>query len=138
VDDEPVGGYIALSGKQLRSCRLADSIAALAKFGPLAAKAIKDRLPDLRGLFASVSEADYYLSKIGVVPSAQGHGYGRLLMRRYIEHGRAKGFARFRLDVSEDNIAARKLYEAFGFRTIYRGEIASMGISYLSQVYSAA
>ena len=39
VDDESVGGYIALSGKQLRSCRLADSIAALAKFGPLAAKA---------------------------------------------------------------------------------------------------
>ena len=56
-----------------------------------------------------------YLAELYVVPTRRGQGLGRELMDAAIELARARGADYMDLVTSEDDVAARALYERSGF-----------------------
>jgi ribosomal protein S18 acetylase RimI-like enzyme len=56
-----------------------------------------------------------YLAELYVVPDRRRQGIGRALMEAAIELARAEGADYMDLGTSEDDVAARALYESFGF-----------------------
>ena len=56
-----------------------------------------------------------YVAELYVVPSRRGQGLGRALMEAAIEFARQEGAEHMDLGTSEDDIAARCLYESLGF-----------------------
>jgi ribosomal protein S18 acetylase RimI-like enzyme len=58
---------------------------------------------------------DAYLEELYVVPERRGRGLGRALLEAAMEHARARGAAHIDLGTSEDDVAARALYESAGF-----------------------
>jgi ribosomal protein S18 acetylase RimI-like enzyme len=56
-----------------------------------------------------------YLAELYVVPDQRGHGLGRALMEAAIEFARRRGADHMDLGTSEDDVAARALYESLGF-----------------------
>jgi GNAT superfamily N-acetyltransferase len=54
------------------------------------------------------------LLELYVVPERRGLGLGRALLERVIEVAREAGADRLELNTSEDDVAARGLYERFG------------------------
>lgn len=58
---------------------------------------------------------DAYLEELYVVPERRGHGLGRALLEAAMQHARARGAAHIDLNTSEDDVAARALYEGAGF-----------------------
>jgi ribosomal protein S18 acetylase RimI-like enzyme len=58
---------------------------------------------------------DCYLEELYVVPDRRGRGLGRALTEAAIELARAEGAAHMDLGTSEDDVAARALYESLGF-----------------------
>ncbi len=65
------------------------------------------------GLWTEALEC--YLSELYVVPDRRGHGLGRALMEAAIEVARGEGAGHIELGTSEDDVAARALYESLGF-----------------------
>jgi aminoglycoside 6'-N-acetyltransferase I len=59
-------------------------------------------------------EAQLWINEIGVAPTHQRRGIGRLLLDALLEHGRALGCTEAWLGTEEDNVAARRLYESAG------------------------
>jgi ribosomal protein S18 acetylase RimI-like enzyme len=58
---------------------------------------------------------DCYLEELYVVPPLRGQGVGRTLLREAMKAARAEGAAHIELGTSEDDVAARALYESEGF-----------------------
>lgn len=58
---------------------------------------------------------DCWIEDVFVDAPARGSGLGRALLQATIDLGRDRGVRRFELDTREDNVAARALYESFGF-----------------------
>lgn len=56
-----------------------------------------------------------YLAELYVIPARRGHGLGRALLQAAIDHARRAGADHMDLGTSEDDVAARKLYESCGF-----------------------
>jgi len=56
-----------------------------------------------------------YLEELYVVPSKRGHGLGRALLEAAIDAAREAGATYMDLGTSEDDEAARALYEKVGF-----------------------
>ena len=56
-----------------------------------------------------------YLEELYVVPEMRGRGLGRTLLESAIETAREAGATNMELGTSEDDVAARALYERFGF-----------------------
>jgi ribosomal protein S18 acetylase RimI-like enzyme len=56
-----------------------------------------------------------YLAELYVVPDRRGQGLGRALLDGTIELARSKGADHMDLGTSEDDVAARALYESVGF-----------------------
>ncbi len=56
-----------------------------------------------------------YLAELYVAPARRGQGMGRALMESAIELARAEGATHMDLGTSEDDVAARTLYERLGF-----------------------
>lgn len=56
-----------------------------------------------------------YLAELYVRPSLRGRGLGRAMMEKAMEVARARGADYMDLGTSEDDVAARKLYESLGF-----------------------
>jgi ribosomal protein S18 acetylase RimI-like enzyme len=56
-----------------------------------------------------------YLEELYVVPDLRGNGLGRALLEVAMETARAEGAEQMELGTSEDDVAARKLYETAGF-----------------------
>jgi ribosomal protein S18 acetylase RimI-like enzyme len=56
-----------------------------------------------------------YLAELYVVPARRGQGLGRALMEAAIELARREGADHMDLGTSEDDVAARALYESLGF-----------------------
>ena len=56
-----------------------------------------------------------YLAELYVVADHRGHGLGRALMEASIELARHEGADYMDLGTSEDDVAARALYESLGF-----------------------
>jgi ribosomal protein S18 acetylase RimI-like enzyme len=57
-----------------------------------------------------------YLAELYVAPARRGEGLGRALMETALEAARAEGADYIDLGTSEDDTAARALYESLGFR----------------------
>jgi len=58
---------------------------------------------------------DCYLEELYVVPDRRGQGLGRALLEGAIEFARRRGATDMHLATSEDDVAARALYESVGF-----------------------
>jgi ribosomal protein S18 acetylase RimI-like enzyme len=58
---------------------------------------------------------DCYLEELYVVPERRGRGLGRALMEAAIELARDRGAVDMHLGTSDDDVAARALYESLGF-----------------------
>jgi ribosomal protein S18 acetylase RimI-like enzyme len=56
-----------------------------------------------------------YLAELYVKPQLRGRGLGRAIMERAMEVARARGADYMDLGTSEDDVAARALYESLGF-----------------------
>jgi ribosomal protein S18 acetylase RimI-like enzyme len=56
-----------------------------------------------------------YLAELYVVPARRGQGLGRMLLEGAIELARGEGADYMDLGTSEDDVAARRLYERLGF-----------------------
>jgi GNAT superfamily N-acetyltransferase len=56
-----------------------------------------------------------YLEELYVVPASRGQGLGRALLEGAIEAAREAGATHMELGTSEDDRAARRLYESAGF-----------------------
>ena len=56
-----------------------------------------------------------YLAELYVVPARRGRGLGRALMEASLELARREGADRIELGTSDDDVAARALYESMGF-----------------------
>lgn len=62
-----------------------------------------------------------YLAELYVVPARRGAGLGRALMEAALEVARERGADYMELNTSEDDVAARGLYESLGFVNRERG-----------------
>jgi ribosomal protein S18 acetylase RimI-like enzyme len=60
-------------------------------------------------------ELDAHLEELYVVPDRRGQGFGRALLAAAMEHARERGAAHIDLGTSEEDVAARALYESAGF-----------------------
>lgn len=107
--DEPTPGPRALADRIRQLLEGGDTTVVLAGTGP-------DGLAVLRfrpAIWADASEC--YLAELYVVPELRGQGLGRALMEAAIEVARNRGAAWMDLGTSEDDVAARALYESLGF-----------------------
>jgi GNAT superfamily N-acetyltransferase len=62
-----------------------------------------------------------YLEELYVVPDLRGDGLGRALLEAAMDTARGEGAEQMELGTSEDDVAARKLYESAGFINRERG-----------------
>jgi ribosomal protein S18 acetylase RimI-like enzyme len=66
-------------------------------------------------------ELDAHLEELYVVPDRRGCGRGRALLEAAMAYARDRGAAHIDLGTSEDDVAARALYESSGFTNRERG-----------------
>jgi ribosomal protein S18 acetylase RimI-like enzyme len=64
---------------------------------------------------------DAYLEELYFAPDRRGRGIGRALLQAAIDAARERGAAHIDLNTSEDDTAARALYERTGFTDRERG-----------------
>jgi ribosomal protein S18 acetylase RimI-like enzyme len=62
-----------------------------------------------------VDALECYLAELYVVPDKRGRGIGRALMDEVMNVARAEGAGHIELNTSDDDVAARALYEKLGF-----------------------
>jgi len=107
--DEPTPGPAALA-ERVRALLAGGEIAVLlGGAGP-------DGLAVLRFRPAIWTEAlECYLAELYVAPGRRGRGLGRALMDAAIELARDEGADHMDLGTSDDDVAARALYESLGF-----------------------
>jgi ribosomal protein S18 acetylase RimI-like enzyme len=106
--DEPSPGVDWLSG------HLADLLRGDDTFALVAGAADGLSVVRLRrSLWGPALEA--YLAELYVVPALRGQGIGRALLEATMATARERGADYMDLGTSEDDVAARKLYESAGF-----------------------
>lgn len=91
----------------------------LAMPGASALIASTDDLPQGFALFRLAADEAEIIS-IGVLPKARRGGLAGRLMLALIDHTTKQGAAKIFLEVGEDNLAARALYEKGGFSIVGR------------------
>jgi ribosomal protein S18 acetylase RimI-like enzyme len=62
-----------------------------------------------------IEALECYLAELYVIPDKRGRGIGRALMDEVFQVARAEGAAHIELNTSDDDVAARALYESLGF-----------------------
>ena len=113
--DEPTPGPDRLSERIRRMLAVGDTKVLLGGTGP-------DGVAVLRFRAAIWSDAlECYLAELYVVPQRRGRGLGRALMQTAMDVARAQGADHMDLGTSEDDVAARSLYESLGFINRERG-----------------
>jgi GNAT superfamily N-acetyltransferase len=107
--DEPTPGASALASRIRELIAQGHLVVLLAGSGP-------DGLAVLRFRPALWTDAlECYLAELYVAPAERGHGLGRALMEAAIDVARREGADHMELGTSEDDVAARALYESLGF-----------------------
>jgi ribosomal protein S18 acetylase RimI-like enzyme len=107
--DEPSPGVEMLESRYSDLIRNKDMIVLLVGDGP-------DGFAQLRFRpWVYSSGLHSYLEELYVVPDLRGNGLGRALLDAAMETARGEGAEQMELGTSEDDRAARKLYERAGF-----------------------
>ena len=107
--EEPTPGADVLADRVRLLLDHGDTIVLVAGEGP-------DGFAVLRFRPAIWAEAlECYLAELYVVPDRRGQGIGRALMEEAMAIARAEGATHMDLGTSEDDVAARALYESLGF-----------------------
>jgi ribosomal protein S18 acetylase RimI-like enzyme len=107
--DEPSPGLEMLEDRYEELIRNKDMIVLLVGDGP-------DGFAQLRFRpWVYSSGLHSYLEELYVVPDQRGNGLGRALLDTAMETARGEGAEQMELGTSEDDAAARKLYESAGF-----------------------
>ena len=107
--DAPTPGAQRLAARIGELLSGEDTVVLLCGTGP-------DGLAVLRFRPAIWSDAlECYLAELYVVPARRGHGLGRALMDAALAVARDEGADHIDLGTSEDDVAARALYESVGF-----------------------
>jgi len=130
--EQSAGGFLCLSGKELRVCRKIDMLSLMADMKFDKSFDLQGRFAAARELFPHVAEDAYYLSKIWVNPAFRGKGYGWKILQGFLGEGRGKGFVSFRLDVAANNFPAIRLYRSCGFQILRQSFSARADQHYLS------
>ncbi|MBO0890758.1 MAG: GNAT family N-acetyltransferase [Acidothermales bacterium] len=107
--DDPTPGPDALAMRVGELVASGDSIVLLAGDGPDGLALLRFR-PALWN-----SGLECYLAELYVVPEHRGHGLGRALMEAALRESRERGADTMDLGTSDDDVAARHLYESLGF-----------------------
>jgi ribosomal protein S18 acetylase RimI-like enzyme len=107
--DEPTPGPEALAERVRELLAGGDTVVLVGGAGP-------DGLAVLRFRLSIWTEGlECYLAELYVVPERRGQGLGRALMEEAMEVARGAGADYMDLGTSEDDTAARALYESLGF-----------------------
>jgi ribosomal protein S18 acetylase RimI-like enzyme len=106
--DEPTPEPPQLAAR-IREVMGGDTIVLLAGDAPDGVAVLRFRL----ALWSSGKEC--YVAELYVVPQRRGQGLGRALMESAIELARQEGADWMDVGTSEDDVAARALYESLGF-----------------------
>jgi ribosomal protein S18 acetylase RimI-like enzyme len=107
--DEPSPGVEALEERYEELIRNKEMIVLLGGDGP-------DGFAQLRFRpWVHSAGLHSYLEELYVVPDLRGNGLGRALLEAAMETARTEGAEQMELGTSEDDVAARKLYESSGF-----------------------
>lgn len=130
VEDDLAGGYVACPGEAVSVRRFADGQALLREFRGPERQALRARLMAVVDLFLPAEPDGYYLSKIGLLQHHRGKGYGQQLVEAYLAEGCARGYTKYFLDVSADNLSAILLYREFGFYETARRTSADGELTY--------
>jgi ribosomal protein S18 acetylase RimI-like enzyme len=107
--DEPTPGPERLAERIQRMLADGDTVVLLGGVGPEGVAVLRFRA----AIWSDSPEC--YLAELYVVPGSRGRGLGRALLEAAIEAARARGSDHMDLGTSEDDIAARSLYESLGF-----------------------
>lgn len=129
------GGFIALSGKELKKCRKADAMALLKFFDKDNRHSLVQRLATTSNLFPPVEDDEFYLSKMGINANFQGKGLGLNLISEYLKEGDSQGFRRYRLDVFDGNYPAIHCYRKYGFQIDKQSQSKDGSIVYYAMKY---
>jgi ribosomal protein S18 acetylase RimI-like enzyme len=107
--DEPTPGPGRLADRIRGMLAAGDTIVLLGGAGPEGVAVLRFRA----AIWSDAPES--YLAELYVVPGSRGRGLGRALLEAAIETARARGSDHMDLGTSEDDVAARSLYESLGF-----------------------
>jgi len=107
--EEPTPGPERLPERIRRMLAGGDTIVLLGGTGPEGVAVLRFRA----AIWSDAPES--YLAELYVAPASRGRGLGRALLEAAIEAARARGSDHMDLGTSEDDVAARSLYESLGF-----------------------
>jgi ribosomal protein S18 acetylase RimI-like enzyme len=107
--EEPVPELEVLTERIARFIDRGEAIFLLAGPGPDGMAEIRLRPSLMTG------ELDAYLEELYVAPARRGEGLGRALLEAAMDAARGEGAVHMDLGTSEDDTAARALYESAGF-----------------------
>jgi ribosomal protein S18 acetylase RimI-like enzyme len=107
--EEPTPGPERLAERIRRMLAGGDTIVLLGGTGPEGVAVLRFRA----AIWSDAPES--YLAELYVAPASRGRGLGRALLEAAIEAARARGSDHMDLGTSEDDVAARSLYESLGF-----------------------
>jgi ribosomal protein S18 acetylase RimI-like enzyme len=107
--DEPTPGPERIAERIRKLLAGGDTAILLAGSGPHGLAILRFRLA------ITTPGLECYLAELYVVPARRGEGLGRALMNAAIDEARARGADYMDLGTSEDDVAARALYESLGF-----------------------
>jgi ribosomal protein S18 acetylase RimI-like enzyme len=109
--DEPSPGVEALDERYADLIRNRDMTVLLAGDAPDGFAQIRYR----PWVYSAGQNAHSYLEELYVVPALRGQGIGRTLLEAAMDAARNEGATHMELGTSEDDTAARSLYESAGF-----------------------
>jgi len=114
--DDPTPGPAWLAGRVADLIDAGDTYVVLAGTGPDGLVVIRER----PALWTDAPE--WYLAEAYVVPARRGRGLGRAMMEHVVGLARGRGVAWIELTTTEDDQAARGLYESMGFTRFEGGD----------------
>jgi ribosomal protein S18 acetylase RimI-like enzyme len=119
----PIAMISYLDAPALRRARSAAAIALVRakKIDPRGA--VRERMLLATETLAPLEDNDFYLSRIAVVPAAQGSGVATRLMGELDRAAAEAQKTRIVLEVSEMHRNARRLYERCGYRVIATADV---------------
>ncbi len=109
--DEPSPGVEALAERYADLIRNREMTVLLAGDGPDGFAQIRYR----PWVYSAGQHAHSYLEELYVVPALRGRGIGRALLEAALDAARTEGATHMELGTSENDEAARSLYESAGF-----------------------